>query len=49
MRNADAARIKSSEIERIMNILILGILVVQIILAIITASFSSAWLHSYGS
>ncbi|CAD8207799.1 unnamed protein product [Paramecium pentaurelia] len=49
MRNADASRVKSSEIERIMNILILGILVVQIILSIITAAFSSAWLHNYGS
>ncbi|CAK84558.1 unnamed protein product (macronuclear) [Paramecium tetraurelia] len=49
MRNADASRIKTSEIERIMNILILGILVVQISLSIITASFSSAWLHKYGS
>ncbi|CAD8196188.1 unnamed protein product [Paramecium octaurelia] len=48
MRNADASRVKSSEIERIMNILILGILVVQITLSIITASFSSAWLHNYG-
>ncbi|CAD8102056.1 unnamed protein product [Paramecium sonneborni] len=49
MRNADASRIKSSEIERIMNILILGILVIQISLSIITASFSSAWLHQNGS
>lgn len=48
MRNADAARVKSSEIERTMNILILGILIVQISLSIISCSFSSSWLSEYG-
>lgn len=48
MRNADASRIKSSEIETIMNVLILGILCVQIILSIITASFSSYFMNYHG-
>lgn len=39
MRNADASRVKASEIETTMNVLILGILIVQLILSTITASF----------
>ena len=48
MRNADPARVKSSEIERIMNQLILGILAIQMVLSILTCSLSSAWMHAYG-
>ncbi|CAD8163492.1 unnamed protein product [Paramecium pentaurelia] len=48
MRNADASRVKSSEIETTMNVLILGILCVQITLSIISCSFSSVWLTKFG-
>lgn len=49
MKNADPSRIKSSEIEVTMNLLILGILTVQIILSILTACFASAWMHKQGA